>query len=211
MKTIITYLFVILSFISFSQTHNFNEDTIQKYFIELLDSMRNDLYPGIPKLEVNVNVSRACVHHNQYMSDMQNHDLSVLITHDEKMVIDDNKYKGNDTLMDYYFDRASHYDTDTTFSCGAEVITGDLLWLKNAETGEVVNFINNYDTNRRIAKRLLRNFKTSPPHYKIISGFKYNVIAIDVSILDGIVYITMITGSKKEVVNGQLVFYHNVK
>jgi hypothetical protein len=55
MKTIITYLFVILSFISFSQTHNFNEDTIQKYFIELLDSMRNDLYPGIPKLEVNVN------------------------------------------------------------------------------------------------------------------------------------------------------------
>jgi hypothetical protein len=113
--------------------------------------------------------------------------------------------------MDYYFDRASHYDTDTTFSCGAEVITGDLLWLKNAETGEVVNFINNYDTNRRIAKRLLRNFKTSPPHYKIISGFKYNVIAIDVSILDGIVYITMITGSKKEVVNGQLVFYHNVK
>jgi hypothetical protein len=211
MKTIITSLFVILSFSVFSQTHNFNEDTIQKYFIELLDSMRNDLYPGIPKLEVNVNVSRACVHHNQYMSDMQNHDLTYMITHDEKMVIDDNKYKGNDTLMDYYYDRATHYDTDTTFACGAEVITCDVLWLKNDATGEVTDFIHQFKTNMWIAKRLLYNFKTSPPHYKIISGFKYNVVAIDVSILDGIVYITMITGSKKEVVNGQLVFYHNVK
>jgi hypothetical protein len=211
MKTIITSLFVILSFSVFSQIHNFNEDTIQKYFIELLDSMRNDLYPGIPKLEVNVNVSRACVHHNQYLSDMQNDDLTCMLTHDEKMFIDGNKYKGNDTLMDYYYDRATHYDTDTTFSCGAEVITCDVLWLKNAETGEVTDFIHQFKTNMWIAKRLLYNFKTSPSHYKTISGFKYNVIAIDVSILDGIVYITMITGAKMESVNGQLVFYYNVK
>ena len=210
MKIISTFCVILISLKSVSQTHNFNADSIQYYFLEHLDTMRAGLYPGIPKIIVNENASNACLHHNQFLADIQEQDGSLVITHDEYLRRDGVVYKGNDTIIDYYIERNKYYNTNRDFSSFAEVISTTVLWLTD-EKGEVTNYIHQYMTNKWIAKRLFFLLKTSPDHYRIISSYGYNRVSIDVSIINGIVYLTMNIGCQIDYVDGKQVFVYNLK
>ena len=172
--------------------------------------MRNGLHPEIPKTIVNDNASNACLHHNQFLADIQEKDGSLVITHDEFLNRNGIKYKGTDTLIDYYIDRNNYYNTNKDFGAAAEVISTTILWLTD-EKGEVTNYIHQYMTNKWIAKRLLFLLKTSPDHYRIISSYGYNRVAIDVSIINGIVYLTMVIGSEIQYVDGKEIHISNLK
>jgi hypothetical protein len=211
MKTIITILVLFLTVSSYGQTHNFDEDSIQYYFLKHLDTMRNELHNGIPKTIVNDNASNACLHHNKFLADIQQNDGSIIMTHDEFKIKDGVKYKGNDTIIGYYMDRNNYYNTNKDFASSAEVAACVVLWTTDDNQGNITNFIHQYMTNEWIGKRLLYSLKQSDSHNRVISSFGYNVVAIDVSIINGIVYLTMVTGSKIEYVNGKEIHISNLK
>jgi hypothetical protein len=211
MKNLIVLILFFLPITSFSQTHNFDEDSIQFYFLRFLDSLRFEKHGELPKLLVSETASDACKHHNKYLSDMQLYDgRTTFITHDEVMQDAEFKYRGKDTLIDWYIDRAKFYNTAKDFGPIAEVITKKTLWLENEKDSTITtNFINEYMNNRWIAGRMMNSFKTSPDHLRIISGYKYTMVAIDVSIIRGMVYLTMIVGNKYETVDGKIISISN--
>ena len=211
MKIISTFCVILISLKSASQTHNFNADSIQYYFLEYLDTMRAGLYPGIPKIIVNENASNACLHHNQFLADIQQNDGSIIMTHDEFKIKDGVEYKGNDTLIGYYMDRNTYYNTNKDFASSAEVAACVVLWTTDDNQGNVTNFIHQYMTNEWIGKRLLYSLKQSPSHNRVISSYGYNRVAIDVSIINGIVYLTMVIGSEIQYVDGKEIHNSNLK
>lgn len=206
-----TFLVLFLTLNLYGQTHNFNADSIQYYFLQYLDTMRNGLHPGIPKTIVNDNASNACFHHNQFLAYIQQNDGSIIMTHDEFKIKDGVKYKGNDTLIGYYMDRNTYYNTNKDFASSAEVAACVVLWTTDDDKGNVTNFIHQYMTNEWIAKRLLYSLKQSSSHNRVISSYGYNRVAIDVSIINGIVYLTMVIGSEIQYVDGKEIHISNLK
>ena len=211
MKNLIVLILFFLPFTSFSQTHNFDEDSIKFYFLRFLDSLRFEKHGELPKVLVSETASDACKHHNKYLSDMQLYDgKTTFLTHGEVMRDEEFKYRGTDTLIDWYMDRSKYYNTAGDFGPISEVITSQVLWLENeTDSSKTSNYINKYMNNRWIAGRMMYYLKTSPSHMKTISGYKYTMVAIDVSIIRGMVYLTMIVGNKYETVDGKIISISN--
>jgi hypothetical protein len=207
MKPLLILITLFLLNNTFSQTHNFDEDSIQLYFMEYLDEYRNELHPGIPKLLISPASSNACRHHNEFLRDVQEKNGTVVITHDEFYSRDGIKYKGTDSIIENYMDRVNYYNTDNDFGPMCEVISLFVLWIE--DTNGVTNFITPYMTNKKLGWKMLDLFKKSEAHNKIISGYKYNMVALDVSILNGFIYCTMVTGLKFEHVDGKIITTKN--
>jgi hypothetical protein len=207
MKPLLILITLFLLNNTFSQTHNFDEDSIQLYFMEYLDEYRNELHPGIPKLLISPASSNACRHHNEFLRDVQEKNGTIYLTHGEFYSEDGRKYKGTDTIIDYYMDRVNYYNTDNDFGPVCEVISSYVLWLEDSD--KITNFITPYMTNETLGKVLLRSLQTSESHNKTISGYKYNMVALDVSILNGFIYCTMVTGQKYDHVDGKIITTKN--
>jgi hypothetical protein len=207
MKWLLFCSIVFCKFYFSAQTHNFDEDSIQFYFMEYLDEYRNELYPGIPKLLISPASSNACRHHNEFLRDVQEKNGTIYLTHDEFYSKDGRKYKGTDTIIDYYMERVNYYNTDNDFGPVCEVIALFVLCLE--DTNGVTNFITPYMTNKKLGWKMLEIFKGSEKHNKIISGYKYNMVAVDVSILNGFIFCTMVTGQKFEHVDGKIITTKN--
>jgi len=175
--------------------------------MEYLDEYRNELHPGIPKLLISPASSNACRHHNEFLRDVQEKNGTVVITHDEFYSRDGIKYKGTDSIIENYMDRVNYYNTDNDFGPMCEVISLFVLWIE--DTNGVTNFITPYMTNKKLGWKMLDLFKKSEAHNKIISGYKYNMVALDVSILNGFIYCTMVTGLKFEHVDGKIITTKN--
>lgn len=211
MKNLIVLILFFLPFTSFSQTHNFDEDSIQFYFLRFLDSLRFEKHGELPKVLVSETASDACKHHNKYLSNIQPYDgKTTFIIHSEIQTDGEFTYRGADTLIEWYMDRSNHYNTDKDFGPIAEVISTQVLWMEKDST-ITTNYINKYMNNRWIAGRMMYYLKTSPDHLRIISGYKYTMVAIDVSIIRGMVYLTMIVGNKYETVDGKIISISNKK
>jgi hypothetical protein len=207
MKPLLILITIFLLNNSFSQTHNFDEDSIQFYFMEYLDEYRNELYPGIPKLLISPASSNACRHHNEFLRDIQEKNGTMILTHSEFYSKDGRKYKGTDTIIDYYMDRVNYYNTDNDFGPVCEVISLFVLWME--DTNGVTNYITPYMTNKKLGWKMLDILKDSEKHNKIISGYKYNMVAVDISILNGFIYCTMVTGQKYDHVDGKIITTKN--
>jgi len=184
MKTLL--LVLITPFFVLTQKYKYNEDSITNYFINHLDSFRKTLNPNISNVKVNFNASKACEHHNNYMSDMKKDDYS-FCSHGEFYSKNGFTYMGNDTVISNFDSRIKYYNTNKDFYALGEVITCE-FW---------TFYANKNITNNDFAKILLNNFIKSPEHNSIISGESYNVVAINVKLNENTLYLTMVVGLER--------------
>lgn len=177
--------------------YNYNIDSIEVYFLKLLNEHRMKIHKGIPILEVNPTASKACEHHNNYMANMEwvnkrPNQQKNFIGHSEdpRVVIDSSifEYKGSDTIIPNFGTRVRFYNTTKDFSPIGEVIT--------------CNGFLSIESNYFVAKRLFKNFLSSPPHKKILESKDYCFIALNVKLkieqmkynTHYVFYLTAVTG-----------------
>lgn len=193
----------------FCQNHKLNSDSIQILFVSYLNSLRDEVNNQVNLVEVDSDASLGCLHHNRYLGNLQNDTLFRIITHNEPTSIGSYTYNGKDTLLNSFSSRINKYDISDDFHPIAEIVGSISLWYYSPNQKKIINFVRDYTTNELIAKKLFKSFVDSEEHYKIMTSTKYSKIAIDVSIFDGEVYLTMVTGVKKEIINGGLKLYFN--
>ena len=190
MKNIILISFILIHSVVNGQNLSFNEDSITKFFVESLDSIRDVLYPNIDKIIINDNINNACVHHNNFMSKMVKTN-SAFISHTECKTGIGFTYTGKDTIIPSYIDRVKYYNVENDFVDFNEVISFEYYsYWKNQNV-----------TDEFMASVFINNFMSSPDHKKILTGSRYTSIGIDVYIDNEKMYITVITGGIVEKIN----------
>jgi len=173
-STLIFCLFFLPTFL-FSQI---TEDSVEFYFVKILNEYRKTLHNGIKDVNVNQTASLGCEHHNNYLFNMvwvnktPGTNKSV-ITHGETPIetvgSDKFKYVGKDTLIPNFANRIIFYNTNKDFAPNAEVITNGYYFLDGM-------------TNEKLAKEFFMNFMKSKPHKEQLDRNDYNSLALDCKI-----------------------------
>lgn len=172
MKTTIIFCLSFLPTFLFSQI---TEDSVEFYFVKILNEYRKSIHTGIKDVCVNKTASLGCEHHNNYLFDMvwtnkvSGTNKSIL-SHSESpfetIGTDKYQYVGKDTLISNFADRVIFYNKNKDFSPNAEVITGGYYFLDGM-------------TNEKMAKTLFVNFMQSKPHKEQLDRSDYHSLAID--------------------------------
>lgn len=207
-KIFITVFFILSYDNLFSQDIKLSNDSIITSFVEKLDSIRIQLYDTINKIKINYKANPACFHHNKYLCNIQKEGQSVLITHSEQKNVDGYYYQGTDTLINEFYNRIFYYNNNSDFHPLGEVIACYRYGVID-ENKKDVRLIHKFINNEYIAKKLILIFMESPSHKKIITSYGYTDIAIDLTLYKGVAYMTMVTGGKKEIVNGKIIITKN--
>lgn len=150
-------------------------DSVEFYFVKILNEYRKTLHDGIKDVTVNKMASLGCEHHNNYLFNMvwvnktPGNDKFIL-SHQENPLetigIDVFKYVGKDTLISNFADRIIFYNTNKDFAPNAEVIASGSYFLDGI-------------TNEYIAKKLFMSFMKSKPHKEQLDRNDYHSLAID--------------------------------
>lgn len=120
MKKLIIVLF---PFISLAQQSFYKLDSVEYYFIQLLNEYRQKTYPKIPNLVISGPYTKACIHHTTYLVNMQSADnLIQVLTHEEPNYVNGITYQGTDTLINEIAGRSAYYDVNNVFAGFSEVI-----------------------------------------------------------------------------------------
>jgi len=149
-------------------------DSVEYYFIQLLNEYRRETYPNIPSLTISTLYSQVALHHTKYLFNMQSKDFYAgILTHDEPAtatVTDSDSsivisYRGTDTLLNSIMDRAEYYDPNGTYISYNEVVQTLGISLTDS---------------KMVAKRILDNFLNSPGHKLILDEYEYTHIGISI-------------------------------
>jgi len=172
MKTTLIFCLSFLPTLLFSQITG---DSVQFYFVRILNKYRKTLHDGIKDVTVNKTASLGCEHHNNYLFNMvwvnktPGNDKFILSHQEtplETIGVDVFKYMGKDTLISNFADRIIFYNTNKDFSPNAEVIASGSYFLDGI-------------TNEYIAKKLFMSFMKSKPHKEQLDRNDYHSLAID--------------------------------
>jgi len=151
------------------------EDSVEFYFVRILNEHRKTLYEGIKDATVNKTASLGCEHHNNYLFNMvwvnktpgnEKFILSHQETPFETIGVNEFKYVGKDTLISNFADRIIFYNTNKDFAPNAEVIASGSYFLDGI-------------TNEYLAKKLFMSFMKSKPHKEQLDRNDYHSLAID--------------------------------
>jgi hypothetical protein len=172
MKTTLIFCLFFLPTFLFSQI---TEDSVEFYFVKILNEYRKTLHNGIKDVTVNKTASLGCEHHNNYLFNMvwvnktPGTNKSV-VTHGESALetvgADKFKYVGKDTLIPNFANRIIFYNTNKDFAPNAEVITNGYYFSDGM-------------TNEKLAKEFFMNFMRSKPHKEQLDRNDYNSLALD--------------------------------
>jgi hypothetical protein len=175
MKTTLIFCLFFLPTFLFSQI---TEDSVEFYFVKILNEYRKTLHNGIEDVAVNRTASLGCEHHNNYLFNMvwvnktPGTNKSV-VTHGESVLetvgTDKFKYVGKDTLIPNFANRIIFYNTNKDFAPNAEVITNGYYFLDGM-------------TNEKLAKEFFMNFMRSKPHKEQLDRKDYVSLALDCKI-----------------------------
>lgn len=164
--------------IVFQKTFLFSQitgDSVEFYFVKILNEYRKTLHDGIKDVTVNKMASLGCEHHNNYLFNMvwvnktpgiRNFILSHQETPFETIGVNEYKYVGKDTLISNFANRIIFYNTNKDFAPNAEVIAAGSYFLDGI-------------TNEYIAKELFISFMKSKPHKEQLDRNDYHSLAID--------------------------------
>lgn len=150
-------------------------DSVEFYFVKILNEYRKTLHDGIKDVTVNKMASLGCEHHNNYLFNMvwvnktpgiRNFILSHQETPFETIGVNEYKYVGKDTLISNFANRIIFYNTNKDFAPNAEVIAAGSYFLGGI-------------TNEYIAKELFISFMKSKPHKEQLDRNDYHSLAID--------------------------------
>jgi hypothetical protein len=171
MKKLIVILF---PFVAFTQNVKYDyiiRDSVEFYFMQLLNDYRRETYPNIPILIKSQPFSQASLHHTKYLLNMYSVDgYGFILTHDE-LVYDNSSnisYKGNDTLINDIAGRSAYYDTNKEFIGYSEV----------CQTAVVYKSILSND--KKLAYDILQGFLNSAMHKQILDNYEYTHIGISI-------------------------------
>ena len=172
MKTKLIFCLFFLPTFLFSQI---TEDSVEFYFVKILNEYRKTLHSGIQNVTVNKTASLGCEHHNNYLFNMvwvnktPGYNKSI-VTHGESLFdtvgTDKFKYVGNDTIISNFANRIIFYNTNKDFAPNGEVITGGYYFLDEM-------------TNEKLAKDFFTNFMNSKPHKAELDRKDYYSLALD--------------------------------
>ena len=151
------------------------EDSVEFYFVRILNEHRKTLHEGIKDVTVNKTASLGCEHHNNYLFNMvwvnktPGNEMFILSHQEtpfETIGVNEYKYVGKDTLISNFADRIIFYNTNKDFAPNAEVIASGSYFLDGI-------------TNEYIAKKLFMSFMKSKPHKEQLDRNDYHSLAID--------------------------------
>lgn len=166
MKKLIIVLF---PFISLAQQSFYKLDSVEYYFIQLLNEYRQKTYPKIPNLVISGPYTKACIHHTTYLVNMQSADnLIQVLTHEEPNYVNGITYQGTDTLINEIAGRSAYYDVNNVFAGFSEVIQSLGVYTSNITNSHL------------IAKTILDRFLASSSHKQILDAYGYTHIGISI-------------------------------
>lgn len=151
------------------------EDSVEFYFVRILNEHRKTLHEGIKDVTVNKTASLGCEHHNNYLFNMvwvnktPGNEMFILSHQEtpfETIGVNEYKYVGKDTLISNFADRIIFYNTNKDFAPNAEVIASGSYFLDGI-------------TNEYLAKKLFMSFMKSKPHKEQLDRNDYHSLAID--------------------------------
>lgn len=151
------------------------EDSVEFYFVRILNEHRKTLHEGIKDVTVNKTASLGCEHHNNYLFNMvwvnktPGNEMFILSHQEtpfETIGVNKYKYVGKDTLISNFADRIIFYNTNKDFAPNAEVIASGSYFLDGI-------------TNEYLAKKLFMSFMKSKPHKEQLDRNDYHSLAID--------------------------------
>ena len=169
---VIGLTFVFQTTFLFSQI---TEDSVEIYFVRILNEYRKTLHEGIKDVTVNKTASLGCEHHNNYLFNMvwvnkTPGSNKAILSHQETpfatIGVDEFKYVGKDTLISNFADRIIFYNTNKDFAPNAEVIASGYYFLDGL-------------TNEKLAKKFFKSFMESKPHKEQLDRNDYHSLAID--------------------------------
>lgn len=180
-------------------------------FIRLLDSARNEIYKPITfkyKTKYDSLASLSCNHHNVYMSNMVTDKYEFqnqyCLTHSEKKNIQygvEWKYKGKDTLIELFTDRARYFTNGEFRSYGECCLAGffpdEITNVKNSKELAALNF---------------DSFYRSKSHWEVLKKSSYVEIAIDIHLDENeyIYWVTVNVGNNKSTNTSFLMGDYNI-
>ena len=104
------------------------EDSVEFYFVRILNEHRKTLHEGIKDVTVNKTASLGCEHHNNYLFNMvwvnktPGNEMFILSHQEtpfETIGVNEYKYVGKDTLISNFADRIIFYNTNKDFAPNA--------------------------------------------------------------------------------------------
>lgn len=167
-------LFVIFSLICTNMYAQSNTlDSVQIYFVELLNDYRKTMYTNIPYVHVDSSLNNAARHHVNYSFNMQSKNSDWMYAGHEQVSKTQNlKYCGTDTILQHPEDRLAYYDVKNEFVYNFEV---------NYNTHNLHRESKYFTNKKLLARKILQGYLSSAKHKQCLDQHQYQYIGINIA------------------------------